>query len=174
MSCRVCCVLPIPAQLDPAVRIDLRQVRELTTDITLNGGRSVPPESIDLLEEANLLPGWYEEWVFGQQERLLDHRVDSLEALARSYLVAGSFSRALMAARAAAVVDPLRESAQHLLVRCHLAENNYASAVHVYRSFRAHLGRELGVEPSEHFAKLLGLDLAIIDSRLLARVLKTS
>ncbi|WP_105033973.1 AfsR/SARP family transcriptional regulator [Cryobacterium aureum] len=97
-----------------------------------------------------------------QQDHPLNQRVDALEALARSYLVAGSFSRALGAARAAAVVDPLRESAQHLLVRCHLAEDNYASAVQVYRSFRAHLGRELGVEPSAHFAELLGLDSTIV------------
>ncbi|TFD12725.1 SARP family transcriptional regulator [Cryobacterium sp. TMT1-2-2] len=163
-----------PPQLDAAVRVDLREVRELITEVTLNGARSVPPESIDLLQEANLLPGWYEEWVIDQQDHLLNQRVDALEALARCYLVAGSFNRALGAARAAALVDPLRESAQHLLVRCHLAEDNYASAVRVYRSFRAHLGRELGVEPSAHFAELLGLEPAIADSRLLVRAMKTS
>ena len=163
-----------PLQLDAAVRVDLREVRKLFTEITLTGGRPVPPESIDLLQEANLLPGWYEEWVIDQQDQLVNQRVDALEALARSYLVAGSFSHALGAARAAALVDPLRESAQHLLVRCHLAEDNYASAVQVYRSYRAHLGRELGVEPSAHFAALLGLDSATVDSRVLVRSMKTS
>jgi DNA-binding SARP family transcriptional activator len=163
-----------PLQLDAAVRVDLREVRKLVTEITLTGGRPVPPESIDLLQEANLLPGWYEEWVIDQQDQLVNQRVDALEALARSYLVAGSFSHALGAARASALVDPLRESAQHLLVRCHLAEDNYASAVQVYRSYRAHLGRELGVEPSAHFAALLGLDSATVDSRVLVRSMKTS
>ena len=163
-----------PLQLDAAVRVDLREVRKLVTEITLTGGRPVPPESIDLLQEANLLPGWYEEWVIDQQDQLVNQRVDALEALARSYLVAGSFSHALGAARASALVDPLRESAQHLLVRCHLAEDNYASAVQVYRSYRAHLGRELGVEPSAHFAALLGLDSATVDSRVLVRAMKTS
>lgn len=161
-----------PLELNAAVRVDLREVRELITTITLTGGRSIPPESIDLLQEANLLPGWYEEWVVAQQDHLLNHRVDALEGLARSFLVSGSFSRALGAARAAAVVDPLRESAQHLLVRCHLAEDNYASAVQVYRSFRAHLGRELGVEPSAHFAELLGLESGPGDSPLLVRAMK--
>jgi DNA-binding SARP family transcriptional activator len=163
-----------PLQLDAAVRVDLREVRKLVTEITLTGGRPVPPESIDLLQEANLLPGWYEEWVIDQQDHLVNQRADALEALARTYLVAGSFSRALGAARAAALVNPLRESAQHLLVRCHLAEDNYASAVQVYRSYRAHLGRELGVEPSAHFAALLGLDFATVDSRVLVRSMKTS
>lgn len=163
-----------PLQLDAAVRVDLREVRKLVTEITLTGDRPVPPESIDLLQEANLLPGWYEEWVIDQQDHLVNQRVDALEALARTYLVAGSFSRALGAARAAALVDPLRESAQHLLVRCHFAEDNYASAVQVYRSYRAHLGRELGVEPSAHFAALLGLDSATVDSRVLVRSMKTS
>ncbi|MBG6213784.1 MAG: bacterial transcriptional activator domain-containing protein [Cryobacterium sp.] len=163
-----------PLQLDAAVRVDLHEVRDLITEITLTGGRTVPPESIDLLQEANLLPGWYEEWVIEQQDHLLNQRVDVLDALSRSYLAAGSFSRALGAARAGAVIDPLRESTQHLLVRCHLAENNYASAVQVYRNFRAHLGRELGLEPSAHFAELLGMEAAIVDSRLLERALKTS
>ena len=163
-----------PLQLDGAVRVDLREVRELITEITLSGTPLVPPTCIDLLQEANLLPGWYEEWVIDQQDHLLNQRVDALETLARSYLVAGSFSRALGAARATVVVDPLRESAQHLLVRCHLAEDNYASAVQAYRSFRAHLGRELGVEPSAHFAELLGLDSGIGESRLLVRAMKSS
>ncbi|TFB68056.1 bacterial transcriptional activator domain-containing protein [Cryobacterium sp. Hz9] len=163
-----------PLQIDAAVRVDLREVRKLITEITRTGGRPVPPESIDLLQEANLLPGWYEEWVIDQQDHLVNQRVDALEALARSHLVAGSFRHALGASRAAARVDPLRESAQHLLVRCHLAEDNYASAVQVYRSYRAHLGRELGVEPSAHFAELLGLDSAIVDSRVLVRSMKTS
>jgi DNA-binding SARP family transcriptional activator len=177
-----------PLQIDASVRVDLREVRELICQITLTGGLSVPPGSIDLLQEADLLPGWYENWVLAQQDHLLNQRVDALETLSRSYLMACSFSRALSAARAAAVVDPLRESVQHLLVRCHLAEDNYASAVQVYRSFRAHLGRELGVEPSPHFAELLGLDpisqstssdsrssdSRSSDSRLLARALKSS
>ncbi len=49
-----------PLRLDAAVRVDLREVRELITEITLTGTRLVPPESSDLLQEANLLPGWYE------------------------------------------------------------------------------------------------------------------
>ncbi|WP_369826694.1 BTAD domain-containing putative transcriptional regulator [Cryobacterium sp. Y11] len=59
-------------------------------------------------------------------------------------------------------------------MRCHLAENNYASALRVYRNFRAHLQRELGVEPSAHFAELLGLDSLNGDPRLLVRALRTS
>lgn len=161
-----------PLQLDAAARVDLREVRELITEITLTGTRSVLPASIDLLQEANLLPGWYEEWVIDQQDHLLNQRVDALETVARSYLATGSFGRALGAARAAAVVDPLRESAQHLLVRCHLAEDNYASAVQVYRSYRALLRRELGIAPSPHFAELLGLEFATSDSRLLVRSVK--
>lgn len=163
-----------PLQLDAAVRVDLREVRNLITEITLTGGRPVPPEAIDLLQDANLLPGWYEYWVIDQQDHLLNQRVDALETLSRSYLRSGSFSRALRAARAATVVDPLRESSQHLLVHCHLAEDNYASAVQVYRSFRAHLHRELGVEPSARFAELLGLDSASHDPSLLVRSMKTS
>ncbi len=163
-----------PLQLDTAVRIDLHEVRELITQITLNDGQPVPPKSIELLQEANLLPGWYEEWVINQQDTLINQRVEALVTLARSYLVAGSFSRALGAAHAAAAIDPLRESTQHLLVQCHLAEDNYASAVQVYRSFRAHLGRELGVEPSAHFAQLLGLGpTPVADPRVLVREIKT-
>jgi DNA-binding SARP family transcriptional activator len=164
-----------PLRLADAVRVDVREVRDVITEITLTGARPVPPETIVLLQEANLLPGWYEDWVLEQQDHLLNQRVDALEALARSYLAAGSFSRALGAARAAAMVDPLRESAHHLLVRCHLAEDNYASAVQVYRNFRAHLGRELGVEPSPHFAELLGLEPVLVtDRRVLVRTRKTS
>lgn len=117
------------------------------------------PDSTEVLRCADLLPGWYDDWVLREQNRLQQQRVEALEALARHHLAHRDLGPAIGAARAATVIDPLRENSQLMLVRGHLAEDNHASAVRADKKFRRSLGAELGMEPSPRFAELLGGDL---------------
>ncbi|WP_166791671.1 AfsR/SARP family transcriptional regulator [Cryobacterium frigoriphilum] len=157
-----------PLQLEPTVIVDLHAVRHLIDEITDAAARpaahlAVPGDAAEVLRAADLLPGWYEDWVLREQDRLQQQRIEALEALARHHLRHSDLGPAIGAARAATAIDPLRESAQLILVRGHLAEDNHASALRAYREFRRSLGSELGVEPSPRFAELLGNDLHASD-----------
>jgi DNA-binding SARP family transcriptional activator len=145
--------------LNPDVAVDVDRVRGLMREIESSGdSSSMPIDAIDSLRTADLLPGWYEDWVIFEQERLHQQRLNSLETLARRSLARGDISSAKDAAAAAIAMEPLRESAHLLLVRSHLAEGNQASATRVYHELRNRLRMELGISPGHAFTQLLHVD----------------
>jgi DNA-binding SARP family transcriptional activator len=102
-----------------------------------------------------LLPGWDDDWVLLERERLRQLRLHALEVLADKLARAGRQREAVQAACAAVRAEPLRESAHRTLVRVHLAGGDVAEAVRAYRDFRDVLARELGVAPSEQMEVLM-------------------
>jgi DNA-binding SARP family transcriptional activator len=76
------------------------------------------------LLEADLLPGWDEDWLLIDRERHRQLRMHALEALSRRLVDCGEYARAVDAAYAAIAVEPLYESAQATLIAAHLAEGN--------------------------------------------------
>ncbi|MDJ0354957.1 bacterial transcriptional activator domain-containing protein [Paenarthrobacter sp. PH39-S1] len=140
--------------LEPDVEVDFHRIRWLIADIQ-DSAATVAAGSADILHNADLLPDWYDDWVIFEQERLQQLRLDGLETLANYYLRMGALGRATEAAHAATSIEPLRESAQLILLRCHLEAGNNASATRAFHEFRGRLGRELGVRPSSRFAELL-------------------
>jgi DNA-binding SARP family transcriptional activator len=118
-----------------------------TTDDATEGDLSLPGE---------LLPGWYDDWVLLERERLRQPRMHALEALADKYAGAGRYGEAAQAAFAAARAEPLRESAHRTVIRIHLAEGNVAEAVREYESFRALLATEMSVAPTPLMLELMG------------------
>jgi DNA-binding SARP family transcriptional activator len=103
----------------------------------------------------DLLPGWYDDWVLLERERLRQLRMHALEAVARRLGEAGRYGDALQAAYAAMRAEPLRESAHRIVIRLHLAEGNVCEARRAYEQFRVLLADELGVQPSEQMARLV-------------------
>jgi DNA-binding SARP family transcriptional activator len=83
-----------------------------------------------------LLPGWYEDWVLVERERLRQLRMHALEALAEKLTEAGRYGVAMQAAYAAVRADPVRESAHRAVVRVHLAEGNVLEALRAYELTR--------------------------------------
>jgi DNA-binding SARP family transcriptional activator len=102
-----------------------------------------------------LLPGWYEDWVLVERERLRQLYLHTVEKLAVRELRAGNFGDALEAVLAALRAEPLRESPHRLLLEIHLAEGNYSEAINTYHAYRMLLRRELGVNPSPVMRRLL-------------------
>jgi DNA-binding SARP family transcriptional activator len=102
-----------------------------------------------------LLPGWYDDWVLLERERLRQLRMYALEGLADKLGRAQRYGEAVQAAYAAIRADPLRESPHRVLIRIHLADGNIAEAVQVYEAFRTLLADELGVAPSHHMGDLM-------------------
>ncbi|MEH0972453.1 BTAD domain-containing putative transcriptional regulator [Micromonospora sp. CPCC 205546] len=110
----------------------------------------------------DLLPGWYDDWVLADRERLRQLRLHMLEELAGQHLSAGRHGAALEAALEAMAAEPLRETPHRLVVRIHLAEGNAFEAVHAFYVYRDLLLRELRLEPSAAMTALLDDTLAPI------------
>lgn len=150
-------------RLAPHVEVDLRAghstaLRLLADDSSDDSDetRCASAETLAALN-ADLLPDWYlEDWLALPREQWRQVRLHALEALAIRLARQGDFAAAVSAALASIRGEPLRESAHRCLVEVHLAEGNVGEAVVAYRRFRRLLWRELGVEPSGGFARLIG------------------
>lgn len=107
------------------------------------------------LWSGDLLPGWYDDWVVHERERLRQLRLHSLERAARIFLQENELDLAVALALEAVRAEPLRESANAVLISVHLAEGNVVDAVRRYEEFREQLFTEFGVDPSPTVAGLL-------------------
>ncbi len=103
----------------------------------------------------DLLPGWYDDWVLLERERLRQLRMQALEAVAARLAFLDRHCEALEAAYAAVRADPLRESAHRTVVRVHLAQGNLVEALRAYDFFRTLVEDELGVPPTEQMTRLV-------------------
>jgi DNA-binding SARP family transcriptional activator len=107
----------------------------------------------------DLLPGWYDDWVIFERERIRQRLLHALEVLSRRLAAAGRCAEAVEAAISAVSADPLRESANKVLIEAHLAEGNLVEGRRAYQRYRDTVRRELGVEPDKELASLVRLDL---------------
>jgi DNA-binding SARP family transcriptional activator len=103
----------------------------------------------------DLLPDWDEPWLLVERERYRQLRLHALEDLAAAELAAGCPLGAVDSALLAVAAEPLRESAQALLLRGHMAAGNRAAALAGYSRFRSLLAEELGVTPSRELTDLV-------------------
>lgn len=142
-------------QLEESVRVDVAALQHHVARLHAHPGAQVPDDYLAHLSKAELLPGWYDDWVIFEQERLRQMRLSALELMAQQYLAADEPGRAVIAAISAVSIEPLRESAQLLLVQAHLAAGNRAAAVRAYTMFAGRLESELGVRPSEQLSDLV-------------------
>ena len=108
-----------------------------------------------LVECAELLPDWDDEWVVADRERYRLLRLEALERAASALVERSHFGDALVAALAAAQADPLRESARRLVVQVRIAQGNAAEAIRSYREYQALLRREFDLEPSRLMDQLI-------------------
>jgi DNA-binding SARP family transcriptional activator len=155
-NCGVRLVDATSAQLSLArhVRVDLRESETLareTLDAT-NGGHDVPTAAFS----GDVLPDWYDDWVILERERYRQLRLRALDALCDRLTLEGRLGAALEAGLAAVASEPLRESAHRAVIRVHLAEGNVGEAIRQYRLCRRLLHDQLGIEPSERIAELMG------------------
>ncbi|MCX4695755.1 BTAD domain-containing putative transcriptional regulator [Streptomyces sp. NBC_01408] len=103
----------------------------------------------------DLLPGWYDDWVLLERERVRQRLLHALEALSRQLSRVGRHAEAVESALVAVSAEPLRESAQRALIEAHLAEGNLVEALRGYDAYRGLTRRELGVEPGRELSSLI-------------------
>lgn len=141
--------------LAAGVRVDVRELEAWAAQVL---DPSVGCDDLAVRGEVlrgELLPGWHEDWVVLERERLRQLRMHALEVLADKLVAAGRLGEAFEAAGAAVQEEPLRESAHRALVRVHLAQGDLAGAHRAYRSFRDLLADAFGVAPSLSMTRLL-------------------
>jgi DNA-binding SARP family transcriptional activator len=141
--------------LADGVRVDVRELRDWARRVRDPQCCLDDVQVPDFDLRGELLPGWYDDWVLLERERLRQLRMHALELVAVRLTAAGRHDDALQAAYAAASAEPLRESAHRTVVRVHLAEGNVAEALRAYEQFRVLLADELGVQPSDQMARLV-------------------
>jgi len=143
-------------RLHPRTAVDVDQLCAWAERVNDPAVPTADLTALDWRTEAlNLLPGWYDDWVLFERERLRQRLLHALEALAHRFAVAGRHVEAIEAALAAVRADPLRESAQRALICAHLAEGNLGEARRAYEEYRAALWRDLRVVPGEGLSGLL-------------------
>jgi DNA-binding SARP family transcriptional activator len=141
--------------LAAGVRVDVRELSDWAERVrdpqASDEDVTVPPAAL----RGDLLPGWYDDWVLLERERVRQLRLHTLESLALRLVAMGRLADAIDVAYDAMRAEPLRESAHRTVVRVHLAEGNLVEAVRAHDRFREMLWDELGVLPSELMARLL-------------------
>lgn len=100
----------------------------------------------------DLLPGWEEDWLLLERERIQQAMIRGLEALGRRMVEAGRYFEAVDAAYAAIAAEPLRETAHEIIIDVHLAERNLAGARRQFATLDSVLSAELGIHPSSALA----------------------
>lgn len=130
------------------VVVDVRRTAQVARAL-LAGGEdcdlSVDPTRLGV----RLLPGWYDDWVLVEQERLRQLVAHALEQLALVLASRGRFGEAVDAGLTAVRMEPLRESAHRVVMTIHLHQGNRTDALTQYERLERSLRSELGVRPSE-------------------------
>jgi DNA-binding SARP family transcriptional activator len=142
--------------LSPAMRVDLHELCERALRL-IAGEPDEDAGEFDVHEfaKAELLPGWYEEWLVYERERLRQLQLHALEALSEQLVSRGRYASAVQAALEAVRMEPLRESSHRAVIAVHLAEDNVAEALRHYEHVCDLLRAELRVEPSDRLKALL-------------------
>ena len=140
-----------------SLAVDLDEAAEATRHMHLPtmDAEATPVDRALLMDD--LLPGFDEQWLVVPREQHRQRRLHALETLALDDLEGGRPLDAVDTALAAVAAEPLRESAQLILVRAHLAAGNRAAARDQFHRFRDLLAIELHVEPSATMTELAKL-----------------
>lgn len=141
--------------LTPDTVVDLREWLTLAMRILERPQTAATTPLTALTSPGELLPGWYDEWVLWERERLRQLALHVLETAAAHLLAIGRHAAALELALAAVRRDPSRESAHRLAVEVHLAQGNRGEAYRQYLCCARALAAELGQRPSEPLRALL-------------------
>jgi len=102
-----------------------------------------------------LLPGFYDDWISAERQRLAEAFTQVLCRLAAGLNECGQFEKAVDAARKAIAQDPLREESHYELVRIFLSRGSESEAARQYREMERLLWKELRALPSVSLQSLV-------------------
>jgi DNA-binding SARP family transcriptional activator len=142
--------------LSDSVKVDVHEFRRHAEQMLSDETDWRPPIHVPLLcSLADLLPGWDEDWLSPAREQLRLLRLHALEHTAARLCERGFYPQTIDLILRVVLEEPLRESARAILIKAHLCAGNLAEACQQYHQFKATLGDELGLRPSEDLARLV-------------------
>ncbi|MEC5193153.1 MULTISPECIES: AfsR/SARP family transcriptional regulator [unclassified Arthrobacter] len=141
--------------LSEEVHVDLHRVRAQIRDLDrIRPNGKFAPWLYDL-RGAELLPGWYEDWVLFEQIRLRQDRLHAFTLISRESLNRCDYEAAVEAAEAAVEIEPLYETAVGLYIQAEMHQGNTASALLAFERYQRQLRQDMGIEPSETLRRLV-------------------
>lgn len=137
------------------VEVDYRDWMAVALQIIDHPGSVREVDLSSLRLHGELLPGWYDDWILLERERVRQLQLHVQEAAAEQLLQRGLHAAALEFALGALRMEQSRESAHRLVIRVHLAEGNVGEAWRQFTRCEYILGNELGIRPSGQLRALL-------------------
>jgi DNA-binding SARP family transcriptional activator len=141
--------------LSEQTSVDVWRLRAVNESLHASSTSGVELDFNDEPLWADLLPGWYEDWVLFERERLRQIQLHILQTMTERFASGSRYGEALQLAMATVNIAPLRESAHRKIIRIHLAEGNAAEALRQFEVYAQLLRTDLGLEPSEQMIDLM-------------------
>jgi DNA-binding SARP family transcriptional activator len=135
------------------VAVDLHEHRRWMRSALTN---NLPFQPVLSNGSYEILPGWDEDWLIQPREEFTLLSLYAFEAAGKQSLDAGRSSEAAHLALSALGIDPLRETANRLLIEVHLRDGNHCAAVRQLRKYENLLSQELGIRPSNELCAIVG------------------
>lgn len=150
--------LPLSVDVDTFLRevaIDERTVDEPS----LTSQAAAQLQDALSLYRGELLPGWYDEWLLIERERLRHRYVVGLSRLMTHFTSLGSLEPAIALGRCILALDPLREAVHRSMMELFMRSGHRAAALKQFAGCSQLLEAELGVSPMHEtkslYAKIL-------------------
>lgn len=102
----------------------------------------------------DLLPGFYDDWILTERDRMRDTFMASLHLIIRGYFERRDYDRAIDYSHRLINTDPFQEEACFNMMRLYLAIGRPEAALHQYETLEELLRREMQVEPSKPIREL--------------------
>lgn len=135
--------------------VDLNQLRDRMEVLIGCRSSDLRPSDLVALRNAELLPGWYEDWILFEQSRLCHARLHAFHAIAGEALASCNYDVAVEAAEAALELEPLYESALQVLILALRKQGNNAYALQVFKKYETQLNEDVRIAPSEAIRALV-------------------
>jgi DNA-binding SARP family transcriptional activator len=134
-------------RISPTVDVDASRLARFAGALGDEAAAAGVPTGIRFDRE--LLPGWYEDWVVEERERLRQLVLRALVALVPSLIAGGRADEAVGLGQQAVRLEPLSETSHQSLIAAYLAAGDRARALRQFDEHAVLLRSELGLAPSE-------------------------
>lgn len=150
------CADRLRIRLGTRVEVDVERSLGQAARLLAGVGELAPADAAQAGLTADLLPGWEEDWLMVERERIHQVRIQALVALSHRLCELGRFMPALDAAYTAIAAEPLHDAAHAALVDVHLAEGNRTQARRHVDQYAQLLWDEMGLRPSKELVARVG------------------